>query len=417
MTLGIDEIRTPQVEVEPPEEYFSKMAISKEQKEERVEAAEDLQDDILFLFNLLLVEAMYGEDYELVYSTFLTRFRNTVAKFARMDDYIKSYIAERPREIFETTLKRMELGGWWTSVDRATIIGENEANSVCNYEDLQEAIDAGYTKKMWLSERDARVRRSHMAVDGVTIPIQEYFIVGDAAMMMPHDPECLDARETVNCRCSLKYLNKDDDIDDGTSESEDGNRRKFRNTIVNREVLNARTMDTIFSVLGEDSETTAEISNRTMEILRHRTGTRWEDLAYVNPVNHESMINKDFNWYSRKKKTSMCQPSKDMKKMLADADERTIISIHNHPFNSAPSFADIQAAYKRKYKYGLVIGHKGNIYKYAVRDDAVLNKLSQITIDNRLANLEKAIYNNDTKMKEKCIKVLSEYGIDIEVIL
>lgn len=206
MTLQIDEIRTPQVEVEPPREYFSKMAISKEQKEERVEASEDIQNVLLFLFALLLVEMQYGEDYELVYDTFLARYQNVISKYARMDDYIKTYIAERTREIFEVTKERMELGGWWTSVDRATAISENDANSVLNYEDLQKAIDDGYTMKTWRGMMDSRERKSHKEVEGVTIPIREYFAVGNTVMMMPHDPECGDAREIANCRCSLKFI-------------------------------------------------------------------------------------------------------------------------------------------------------------------------------------------------------------------
>lgn len=205
MTLGIDEIRTPQVEVEPPEEYFSKMDISKEQKEERVEASEEFQNVILFLFALLLVEMEYGDDYDLVYSSFQLRYRNVVARFSRINEYIESYIENRTREIFDITRDMMEKGGWWTSADRALVIGENEANSVLNYEDLQKAIDDGFRYKTWITERDNRVRDTHREVDGRKIPIEDYFVVGNSFMMIPHDPDCDDAREISNCRCSVKY--------------------------------------------------------------------------------------------------------------------------------------------------------------------------------------------------------------------
>lgn len=52
-SFGIDELHSPQVEVEPPEQYFAKMEITPEQKEERVEAADDFISVLLFLFALL----------------------------------------------------------------------------------------------------------------------------------------------------------------------------------------------------------------------------------------------------------------------------------------------------------------------------------------------------------------------------
>ncbi len=213
--LPFDELNTPKVEVEPPEKYFSKMAISKEQKEERVETANDIMSVLLFLFALLAIEMQESEpDYDMVYRSFWLRFRDAVAKHSRMDDYQNKYVNEFTQNAFDVTRRHMEASGvgtdgrtdagWWTSPDRAMAMGENEANSVLNYEDLQKAIDKGYTTKTWVTERDNRVRDTHKAVDGVTIPIKEYFVVGDGVMLAPHD-EYNNPAECVNCRCSLKY--------------------------------------------------------------------------------------------------------------------------------------------------------------------------------------------------------------------
>lgn len=213
--LPFDELNTPKVEVEPPEKYFSKMAISKEQKEERVEAANDIMSVLLFLFALLAIEMQEPEpDYDMVYRSFWLRFRDAVAKHSRMDDYQNNYVNEFTQNAFDVTRRHMEASsvgtdgrtdaGWWTSPDRAMAMGENEANSVLNYEDLQKAIDKGYTTKTWVTERDNRVRDTHKAVDGVTIPINEYFVVGDGVMLAPHD-EYNNPAECANCRCSLNF--------------------------------------------------------------------------------------------------------------------------------------------------------------------------------------------------------------------
>lgn len=212
--LPFDELNTPKVEVEPPEKYFSKMAISKEQKEERVETANDLMDVLLFFFALLAIEMQEVQpDYDMVYRKFKTRFRNVVADHSRMDDYQNNYVDEYTLQQYELTRRHMEAAGvgsgntdagWWTSADRAMAIGENEANSILNYSELQKAIDEGYTTKTWVTERDNRVRKTHKEVDGVTIPIKEYFIVGNGVMLAPHD-EYNNPDECVNCRCSLKF--------------------------------------------------------------------------------------------------------------------------------------------------------------------------------------------------------------------
>lgn len=202
--LPFDELNTPKVEVEPPERYFAKMDISKEQKEERVKATNDFYDVLLFLFALLAIETELTEDYGFAYEEFYRRFGNVVRKYGRMDEYMQDYIDQRTKEIFDTTKEQMPLGGWWTSSDRATALGENDANSVLNYEELQKAIEEGYTKKTWKGVMDARERASHRKIEGRTIPIDEYFVLDKGMLLFAHDwnncPE-----ECVNCRCTTVY--------------------------------------------------------------------------------------------------------------------------------------------------------------------------------------------------------------------
>lgn len=216
--LSIDELNTPNVEVEEPEEYFRKMDLTPAQREERVDTSKELASVMLFLFALLVIE-MQNEspDYDYVYEVFRVRFRNVVLEHSPDNAYTERYVNDVTRQLFDNTVENMKASGvgkdqtdagWWSSTDRATAIGENEANSILNYKDLQKAIEEGYVLKRWVTEKDNRVRRTHSEMEGKTIPINDYFIVGDVPMMMPHDPECLDQREIVNCRCSLAYIDK-----------------------------------------------------------------------------------------------------------------------------------------------------------------------------------------------------------------
>ena len=87
-------------------------------------------------------------------------------------------------------------------------IAENEANTMYEDEDYILALKEGMTRKKWVTIQDRRVRDTHREVEGVTIPIDEFFQVGNAQMLYPKDvingggyPE-----EIVNCRCSCIYL-------------------------------------------------------------------------------------------------------------------------------------------------------------------------------------------------------------------
>lgn len=201
---GFDELNTPKIEVEEPEEYFSKMDISDKQKEERVDASKELRDVLLFFFALLAIQLESGGDLEWVYTEFTVRYGNVVRKYARLDEYIETYIREKTSDIELKTLSGIE-SEWYTSADRALLIGENEANSILNYEELQQAKEAGYNFKIWKTERDNRVRKDHREMESKKIPIEEYFILPDCMMMAPHDEVNGTPEQTSGCRCSLKY--------------------------------------------------------------------------------------------------------------------------------------------------------------------------------------------------------------------
>lgn len=208
MTLGIDELNIPSIE-EEIKRYFSVMDISDEQKEDREEAAKDLFPIFLFLFTLI----DYALEYDLSYDYVLTQFRiefGTVA-YQYYDD-AEAYIDRITKEVLDATLEdkgvlsSLKDDDYWTGSDRALELGENEANSLLNYQELKKAIQNGYTKKQWVTERDNRVRKSHIEKEGKTIPINEFFQFADCKMLCPHDVVNGTARQVSNCRCSLRYM-------------------------------------------------------------------------------------------------------------------------------------------------------------------------------------------------------------------
>lgn len=67
---------------------------------------------------------------------------------------------------------------------------------------MREAWNMGlHVKKGWLSAHDGRTRKSHLAVDGEFVEIEEEFSNG---LLYPGDPDG-DPEEVYNCRCTMIY--------------------------------------------------------------------------------------------------------------------------------------------------------------------------------------------------------------------
>ena len=66
-------------------------------------------------------------------------------------------------------------------------------------------------KKRWVSAKDNRVRHSHGALDGQTVPIDQPFISPLGSRMMPPGDLSLGALGKViyNCRCAMRTVEKD----------------------------------------------------------------------------------------------------------------------------------------------------------------------------------------------------------------
>ena len=168
------------------------------------------------------------------------------------------------------------------------------------------------------------------------------------------------------------------------------------------------------SVLGESEMVSKRLNDGIREIMKHREGTLYEDLGFIDSVSGKSRINKKYDYYDPVKKVSQCMPNKSMIRMAQKADAYTIISFHNHPKNYAPSKQDLNNARDRKYKYGLVLAHNGTIFKYQVDPSFVYNNDVKI----QLEKIEKAIYTeNRDNVIGAAVNALQQQHLMVEVIL
>ena len=183
------------------EKYFSEMELPEEEIEKRISVANAFQRFFHGLFLSMLTGEAIREKY-------IDEIRTEYIRICDRFDLIPNmaHIDRLAETIVDNTLQNIDTE-FYTSIGRSINIAETETNNSANYDDLQDAISNGYTQKTWVSQKDNRVRLTHAAIDGVTIPIDDMFQVGEAEMRFPCDEEvAFDyPEESVNCRCVVTY--------------------------------------------------------------------------------------------------------------------------------------------------------------------------------------------------------------------
>lgn len=209
MARGFDELNAPEKYSRsvPFDIYFGEMDITEEQKEKRIAVAEELDELMLFLFALIvamLETDSLDRDYILIQVN--QRYLQIAGKYVDVDKYVEDYIKRFSDTFIQTTFDSID-DLWYLSADRASFIAENESETTWNYEEYKQAIKSGKTKKKWDDVRDSKERKTHREVGGTIIPIEDTFAVGNSLMRYPKDDSLgADAKEIINCRCTIKYI-------------------------------------------------------------------------------------------------------------------------------------------------------------------------------------------------------------------
>lgn len=209
MILDFDEINNLHNEDDYILKYFEDMDITQSGKDKRIDFSTKMYDIILFVFALVksMQESGYiDEQYIILQLT--NRYFELIDDFSMQSQYIQDYVGIFARQTVDVTLEHLQdIDGYFMSNERALIIAVNEANTIFNYSDYDNAMNNGFTKKQWITEKDDKVRITHVEVDDSIVDINEPFVVGDSLLMFPKDTSLgASAEEIVNCRCSVKYL-------------------------------------------------------------------------------------------------------------------------------------------------------------------------------------------------------------------
>jgi post-segregation antitoxin (ccd killing protein) len=120
---------------------------------------------------------------------------STLFKTAQTNNWDVSQIRKGVSEIFEGTSRE--------PYSHAQMIARTENLHIANLSRQETAIENGFVKKTWLATTDERSRHWHNGVmNGVSVAIDEPFIVGGIEMQYPGDPAG-GPNNNCNCRCAF----------------------------------------------------------------------------------------------------------------------------------------------------------------------------------------------------------------------
>lgn len=281
--------------------------------------------------------------------------------------------------------------------------------------------------KQWDATLDSATRPWHQEADGQLRELDEDFDVGGDKMKAPGVGGS--ARNVCNCRCRLLQrgrwaldekeletlkeraeffgLDKSKNFEEfkekylGACEKEESKPKYlYKDTVVKKSLLKSSAYRKKFNQISDSTKINRIAWNISKDILKHRSGTRFEDLAFINIVNGQYAVNKD---YEVENKAKMNKP---MKQLLEESESGTIIAIHNHPGSSVPSIPDIRACIKRGYKKGIIACHDGKVYVYSVDPERYNEPIAMSTLDR----LEKKGYTKEV------VKRFKDAGMSLEVL-
>lgn len=428
--------------------------------------ADEIEDSSLAMYEFqvpqLATVYMEETDGELVIETVRERTSSWIRSWSQqLGELTRITTHEQISKLIEDTIseglsiadltRKIQEGGWRNEYYQARRFALTEtlrAHSVAHEEAIQQSPACG--DKEWRHTGGAKnkPRPNHVAMDGQIVPKNEPFtLVGrDGVTYYPMYPRdsILPASETVNCHCihrgipnknvlGLSYDERKKMQDDFISADNDAWRKeldasnrakagievdesedskpKYDNlaAVIDRKAIASADYRKRYDALPETKKVQRRVAANARRMLRHRSGTEYEDLAYIDSKTGSFMVRDDYNV---KKKVI---PSRAMKKMVKSADDYTIIAVHNHPTSSVPSLSDLLSARDKKYKYGIIAGHDGTIYKYAVP-----GALNEPMADGGLDLLERVKYISDEEERstllERALGTLKESGVEMEVL-
>lgn len=248
-----------------------------------------------------------------------------------------------------------------TRIARTEVIAASNAGSFFGAKQTGLALD-----KEWLATQDARTRDTHSWADGQRRKLNEPFDVGGAKMDFPGDSRYgAPAREIVNCRCTLAYIEAE-----------------------------ARPQYYV-DVPDLPEQGRRGLAESWQQVLDHGRRTGNEALAVISADTGQPLYP-----LVAGQKSAVYFP-KELVQLIEQSPADSIAIAHNHPSSGSFSAEDLQWLRYPSVKYMSAIGHDGTRYLVS-RSKAA--KLENLTYENVKRTWQDAVNRYFNEFRDKVLR-------------
>lgn len=278
-------------------------------------------------------------------------------------------------------------------INNATSVIENlvvtESARVQDVAQMESLKRNGFKFCKWIAEPTACKRCREIAESNNEHGIGVYRL--DDVPMIPEHPRC---------RCSkVAYWV------DSTKSFEKSESYRIADNSVDIDYLHSKEFKDKFNKISDNPELNLQIQKYAVAILTHRQRTDGED-SYIFNLSGK-VINKAFG---RPNNLEVGVPKERVQELLEKYGRGNLIGLHNHPTNIPPTGSDFMAAGYRGYRFGLIICHNGNLYKYKIE-----KPFQKHVFDKNVEKYISPPYNLGVeKAFDKVIGELERFGVKCE---
>lgn len=172
--------------------------------------------------------------------------------------------------------------------------------------------------------------------------------------------------------------------------------------LVDLEYIGSQEYKSKFSLISDNLTINKAIYERSKAALTHQNGKYTEDLSIIDE-------NGNLIGNTSGKVANETKYTKSLNKKIFLYPKNSLIAIHNHGSNFAPTGSDLASAGFHKYKFGIVCCHNGKIYKYSVEN---AKPFTRELFDNTVDKYAKRGYTKEKAIIQTLDDFIRDYGIE-----
>lgn len=188
-------------------------------------------------------------------------------------------------------------------------------------------------------------------------------------------------------------------------ETEEQRLGRNKDTVINNTYIDSGEYRRKFDRISNNAELGRVLYHIAKNMLRHRSGTVYEDMFWVDLETLEIIASE----------TSAAAPKKieyseATKKAIRNC--KKLLTIHSHPDSFPPSIDDFNSNYDHAYVLGIVACHDGRVYMYSA-NERINEDYYNLVVEEYL----KRGYNEDESQRCALLEIQTNFDIQFKEVM